>query len=517
MITSAAEQRLRTLRRISQIIFLLFFFYLFLRASFPLSLKIPVDLYLRADPLLALSSIISDRVIISTFIFSLFFVLLTIPLGRVFCGWVCPLGTSLDIFSYVLKNKIGKSFKKLLSLKYYVLIFLLLGAIFTSQLIWFLDPIALYNRSLTLSLFPIVTGFFALVFDQLFQLAFLQGFLSRIQLLLTSSLLPNQVNFFRMSSLALIIFLTIFLLEFVSRRFWCRNLCPLGALYAFLSKFQILKRRVTEDCTGCGICKDLCKMDAIDNDFKKTLDRECILCYDCVMDCPVSVTKINFKGKFGPQRFDLTRRKVLTSSALSLVSVGLLKTGFKDRNLKTGLIRPPGSRVEHEFLDRCIRCHECIKVCSTSGNFLQPAFLEGSLEAFWTPVGYARTGYCEYNCVMCTQVCPTQAIHSLDEVTKKKTVIGLAFIDRSRCIPWYKNTNCLVCEEHCPIPDKAIILKEEEFVHYDGTVKKVKRPYVKEDLCIGCGICETKCPVEGKSAIYITPQNEQRCRDKNKV
>ncbi len=258
-------------------------------------------------------------------------------------------------------------------------------------------------------------------------------------------------------------------------------------------------------------------MDAIGEDFKTTLDRECILCYDCVKDCPASVTKINFKADLKPQKFDLARRKVLTSTALGLVSVGLLKASFKDRNLKTGLIRPPGSRVEHEFLDRCIRCHECIKVCSTSGTFLQPAFLEGGLEALWTPVGYARTGYCEYSCVMCTKVCPTQAIHPLDEAVKKKTVIGLAFIDRSKCIPWYKNVSCLVCEEHCPVPDKAIILKEEEVLHYDGTLKKVKRPYVKEDLCIGCGICETKCPIEGKSAIYITPQNEQRWKDQNKV
>jgi len=504
---------LKTLRRISQILFLLFFLYLFLIASYPLTTKIPVDLFLRADPLIAISSIVSSRAFIGTFLLALILVFLTLPLGRVFCGWACPLGTSLDIFSYILKNKVGKSFKKLLSLKYYILIFLLVGAIFSSQLIWFLDPIALFNRSLTLSLFPILTGFLNLILNLLFQLSFLQDWLSKLQLFLSSTLLPIQVNFFRMSSLFLIIILTIFLLEVVSRRFWCRSLCPLGALYAFLSKFQILKRRVSPDCTECGMCKDLCKMDAIEKDFKKTLDRECILCYDCVKDCPIDVTKIDFKGRFETQRFDLGRRKVLASTALGLVSVGLLKSSFKDRNLKAGLIRPPGARVENEFLDRCIRCNECIKVCSTSGNFLQPAFLEGGLEAFWTPVGHARTGYCEYNCIMCTQVCPTQAIHPLDEATKKKTVIGLAFIDRDICIPWYKNENCLVCEEHCPVPDKAIILKEEEVIHYDGSKRKVKRPYMVEDLCIGCGICETKCPIEGKSAIFITPQGEQRWKD----
>lgn len=504
---------MKTLRRITQILFLLFFIYLFFIASYPLSTKIPVDLFLRADPLIAISAIVSSRAFISTFFLSLILVLITLPLGRVFCGWACPLGTSLDIFSYIFKNKAGKSLKKILSLKYYILIFLLIGAIFSSQLIWFLDPMALFTRSLTLSVFPIITGFFTLLLNLLFQFTFLQDWLSKLQLLLSSTVLPTQVNFFRMSSLILLIILVIFLLEFVSKRFWCRNLCPLGALYAFLSKFQVLRRRVSENCTECCICKDICKMDAIEKDFKTTLHRECVLCYDCVKGCPNAITQIDFKGKFIPQGFDLRRRKVLASTALGLVSVGFLKSSFKDRNLKAGLIRPPGARVENEFLDRCIRCHECIKVCSTSGNFLQPAFLEGGLDAFWTPVGYARIGYCEFNCIMCTQVCPTQAIHLLDVETKKKTVIGLAFIDRSRCIPWYKNIDCLVCEEHCPVPDKAIILKEEEVINYDGSLKKVKRPYVVEDLCIGCGICETKCPVEGKSAIIITPQGEQRWKD----
>ena len=206
---------MKTLRRISQILFLLFFLYLFLIASYPLTTKIPVDLFLRADPLLAISSIISSRAFIGTFFLALILVLITLPLGRVFCGWACPLGTSLDIFSYILKNKAGKSFKKLLSLKYYILIFLLVGAIFSSQLIWFLDPIALFNRSLTLSLFPILTGFLNLVLSLLFHLSFLQDWLSKLQLFFSSSFLPIQVNFFRMSSLFLIIILTIFLLEFV--------------------------------------------------------------------------------------------------------------------------------------------------------------------------------------------------------------------------------------------------------------------------------------------------------------
>jgi formate hydrogenlyase subunit 6/NADH:ubiquinone oxidoreductase subunit I len=120
-------------------------------------------------------------------------------------------------------------------------------------------------------------------------------------------------------------------------------------------------------------------------------------------------------------------------------------------------------------------------------------------------VGVARYGYCEYNCTLCTKVCPTDAIHPLDVEDKKKRVIGVAYIDRSRCYPWYKGRACSVCEEHCPTsPTKAIWMINMRLINH---------PHVREDVCIGCGVCETKCPVEGKSAIIVTPQNEQRWVD----
>ena len=465
------------------------------------------------DPLIALSSMVSARAFITTFIWAFFVLALTIPLGRYFCGWVCPLGTTLDVTSYVFKNKAGRSYLKLRYLKYMVLIFLLIGALFSSQLIWFLDPIALLTRSVTLSIWPIVTLISSTIFSLGFRVTSLQDWLSNIQNFFSSTLLPEQLTFFKMSGWVLLIFLTILIFEFVSRRFWCRNLCPLGAFFALFSKFQIWKRKVSADCNECAECQKICKMDAIKSDFTVTDFGECVQCYDCVKDCPPHVTSINFKGKIKPNKFDLGRRRVITSAVAGLVSVGILKTNFVSRNSKAGLIRPPGSREENEFLDRCIRCHECVKVCSTSGRFLQPAFLEGGLEGMWAPVGIARYGYCEFNCNLCTQVCPTDAIHPLEVETKKKTVIGLAYFDKNRCIPWYKNENCLVCQEHCPTSPKAIELKEEKVLHFDGKERLVKRPYMREDLCIGCGICETKCPIAGKSAIIVTTQNEQRWTD----
>ncbi len=504
---------MKTVRRVSQIFFLLFFLLLFLSATYPLKFKIPVDFFFRLDPLLAISSMVSARAFISTFIWALFILILTIVLGRFFCGWVCPLGTTLDSVSFIFKNKAGRSYKKIKWLKYGILIFLLIGAIFSSQVVWFFDPIALIARSLTLTIFPIATLIANALFGLLFNLESLQGPLIKVQGLFSSTFLPSELTFFRMSGWVLLIFLAIIAAEFVSRRFWCRNLCPLGALLAFFSKFQILRRKVKAGCTQCGDCEKICKMDAIEEDFLSTDGVECIQCFNCVKPCPPSVTKINFTGERKPYKLDLKRRRVIASALAGLASVGIFKTSFVSRNSKTNLIRPPGAREENDFLDRCVRCHKCIKVCATSGRFLQPSFLEGGVEAMWTPVGVARYGYCEFNCVMCTEVCPTDAIHELDVETKKKTVIGLAYIDRNRCIPWYENEDCIVCQEHCPTPQKAIELKQEKVTHFDGSERLVKRPYVREDLCIGCGICETKCPIEGRSAILITPQGEQRWSD----
>jgi ferredoxin len=172
------------------------------------------------------------------------------------------------------------------------------------------------------------------------------------------------------------------------------------------------------------------------------------------------------------------------------------------------LIRPPGARPEEEFLQLCVRCGECMKVCLTGG--LQPTLLEAGLEGLWSPRLVPRMGYCEYNCTLCGQVCPTQAIRRLLPDEKKKLRIGLAVIDPSRCLPYAFQTNCIVCEEHCPTPRKAIWFEEKEVLTHAGERRRVKQPRVDIELCIGCGICETKCPVQDLPAIRITSANEDR-------
>jgi len=168
---------------------------------------------------------------------------------------------------------------------------------------------------------------------------------------------------------------------------------------------------------------------------------------------------------------------------------------------------------EDKFLDRCVRCGECIRVCSTSGGGLQYSSLEGGFEGIWTPILDPYTGYCEYNCNMCGQVCPTGAIHPLPLKERQKMIMGIAHFNKTRCIPWYYGENCMVCEEHCPLPDKAIKFREEEVTTIDGRRNNILLPYVDEETCIGCGICVNKCPVEGERGIYLTNAEEYRWFD----
>ena len=68
----------------------------------------------------------------------------------------------------------------------------------------------------------------------------------------------------------------------------------------------------------------------------------------------------------------------------------------------------------------------------------------------------SRLGYCDYSCNACSQVCPSEAIPDLTLEDKRQAVMGLAYIDQDRCIPWTDNVDCIVCEEVCPVSDKAI-------------------------------------------------------------
>lgn len=120
-----------------------------------------------------------------------------------------------------------------------------------------------------------------------------------------------------------------------------------------------------------------------------------------------------------------------------------------------------------------------------------------------TPRLVPRLGYCSFNCNACGQVCPTAAIPPLSLEEKQGVRIGLASVNRDRCLPWAHDIPCIVCEEVCPVADKAIVLEEVEVVKGQSEMVFLQRPRVIQELCTGCGICEYQCPMGGEAAIRV--------------
>lgn len=502
---------MQTARRISQIVFLLFFFLLFFLATYPLTSEIPVDFFLRLDPLLGISTTLAARSFYTKIVPALILLALSVLFGRFFCGWICPLGTTIDGFDNVTHAKsMNEKLSHLKWVKYSLLTVVLTGSLVSVQLTGFVDPIPLFTRTVVTFLYPL----FVLITDGFMGFLMVIPFIEEPVFALNESLrgiiLPINITTFRGSVLIALIFVTVLGFAYLHKRFWCRNLCPLGAILGLFSRFRWYRRQVSDDCTNCKLCRKNCRMDAIATDFLTTDNVECISCMDCQKICPANAIHFGFTKSRESVKVDYNRRRLLTAGVAGLFSVGLLKVGFSQPAKRGKVIRPPGAMEEPEFLDRCIRCGECIRVCSTSGVGLQYATLESGWDGIWTPILLPKVGYCEYNCNMCGQVCPTGAIRPLPLEERQEIKIGTAHFDKTRCIPWYYGENCMVCEEHCPLPDKAIKFRESKVITIDGQDSTVLLPYVDESLCIGCGICVTKCPVEGERGIFLTNADEER-------
>ncbi|MFA5794910.1 MAG: 4Fe-4S binding protein [Candidatus Brocadiia bacterium] len=493
------------LRRISQILFLLLFVILLLlttaralgayysEPNFLLNI-IPANLFFIADPLVALSVMLVSRAFIMPFLAAVIVAIATILLGRVFCGWVCPLGTVMDLFSRVKpkhSNQVlrdgGKMLKKV---KYLVLMFILAAAIVGANIVGWFDPITIAFRAFALVFYPIFDYLAKGILDGV-------GATGAVGTLGNFGLVdPNSITFYG-SAVFLGVFALIIFAVFYQSRFWCRYICPLGALLGILSKCRVLKLNIGPGCNQCGRCNIVCKTGCLSKELVLESE-ECIQCYTCVSKCQHHSLAINFGSNTLPKDNILpSRRGFILTAGLGILSVPILRHSIMSkRNYNTmPRLRPPGATSpEEEFLNKCIRCGECMKVCPTNG--LQPLLVESGLYSMWTPTLVPRIGQCSYYCNACGQVCPTGAIKALQLEDKQESRIGLAYFDTNRCIPYVHKQTCMTCEEFCPVPDKAIAYNERNGIKY---------PYIVKDRCIGCGMCEKVCPVAGMAAIRVFP------------
>ena len=514
---SKKYRTIQALRILSQAGFFALFFYLLIETRFPGEDYIgQVEIFFHFDPLLALGTFIASRAIFFSFIFAAVTIVFTFVLGRVICGWVCPLGSCHQFFSFIFKKtgllKVKEGKTGPLSWKYYLLLFILVGAIFTVDLVGIFDPLSLLYRSFTSSILPALRISLSALIHLFYQIK-LAGFGdSLVQYLEGLSINTAFSQGFFIGA----IFITLVLLNISRERFWCRYLCPLGAFLGLVSRWNVLKLHIDpQKCIECGLCTIHCQTESTPFPPEDWKSYECVYCFTCSAICPTNA--IRFPLKSHPEkleRVDLSRRKLILTSFIGIAAVPFFHLSPSFRRAPAKLIRPPGALPEEKFLQKCVRCGECMKVCPT--NALQPALSEAGPEGIWTPILVPTVGYCEFYCSLCSQVCPTGAIKELTVPEKIKVVIGTAWVDKNRCIPYFLGTPCIVCEEHCPTSPKAIKLVKTEVKMPDGSVKTPVAPVVILDVCIGCGICEYKCPVVDKPAIYVTSVGEGRS-ERNQV
>ncbi|MBU0992999.1 MAG: 4Fe-4S binding protein [Proteobacteria bacterium] len=499
----------RHLRIASQLLFLCIFLFLFRQTDYNGSDHIPyaVNIFFRWDPLVAFTVMVAKRAVILVFLPSLIVIGLTVVFGRVFCGWICPLGTLIDMSARWIKPlwkwRINKR-----PLKYMILAFVFGAAILGVQYIAFFDPFSILVRGLTFALDPlmnaVVTGFFDGIYTHLPSLV--SNITEPVYTFLKETILPFKQTFFYLSGLSLLFLMFIFFLEKFERRFWCRNLCPLGALLSLLTRISFLRRVPFKSCSKCMACSLKCRMDAFEQEGR-LMTEECNMCMDCMDFCPDKIVGFSFRKPVNRTKMNTSRRSLLKSALLGmgLPFVSGVNPAFNKEH--PYLIRPPGALEEKDFLAVCVRCGECMKICIQ--NALQPVILEKGIECMFTPKLVPRFGYCEFNCTLCGQICPTGAIRKLNLPDKQKFVIGTASFDKNRCLPYDKGIPCIVCEEHCPVYDKAIKFKTVQSIDQKGNPVTLKKPYVVETLCIGCGICEKVCPLQGEAAVRVIAKSGQ--------
>ncbi len=473
----------------------------------------------RISPFLGISISLTTRTFTDAFLPALFFLIFAFVLGRFFCGWICPLGATLDGTDKKISENLKLSPKKLISIKswkYIVLLSAIILSVFGIQISGLIDPVSISIRSYGTVIFAYLNTLLKIIFDALYYVPVLNIFTEFIYSFLKDYFLDYNLTQYYNHIPVFLFFASILLLSLFTRRFWCKALCPLGAIYSIAGKAAFLKRHVdTSKCTNCMACEKNCRMDAIYNKGEATREGECIKCFDCLKACKYDAVKFKFALPFnrkskndisGTDQYPgilFTRRKLLFSLLSSLIAVPVFKhkPGFASSH--SGLIRPPGALSEQDFINTCVRCGQCMKVCPT--NALHPVLFEYGPDAVFTPQLIPRLGFCEKNCNQCSAVCPSGALKLVPIPEKETTVIGTAYIIRDLCIPWSEYKNCLVCEEMCPTKRKSIVFKVENMVDKEGQKVRVKLPYVLEDICIGCGACENKCPVRGDAAIRVRP------------
>jgi len=420
--------------------------------------------------------------------------LLTLLFGRIYCAVLCPLGILQDGLLFLTrlfrKKPRSRYYPPSRILRYVVALATAISAVAGSFfLLNLFDPYSMFGRIVTHLARPLFVAGNNLI------VALLEHF---------DIYGMHLKNVVRVSPLVLVPpLLTLILLSIavmLRGRWYCNTLCPVGTLLGLASRWSLINIRLQPAaCTSCKRCERICRAGCIDIAAKQIDASRCVACFDCVGACPTHAITYSRRQ---PERADAMtpaedvfslRRRELIFGSLSLIA---LSASLPLRTLAKPLlskairlpITPPGSKSLERFADLCTGCHQCVSVCPS--QVIQPSHGGYGLRGVMQPEMNFDAGFCNYECNLCSQICPSHAIAPLPLPEKQLTQIGTVNLLKGRCIVHTRHENCGACAEVCPT--HAVYTREQDYIHY---------PETNLDLCIGCGACQYVCPVAPKAII----------------
>ncbi len=444
-------------------------------------------------------------------VFSLIFILLLTALfGRVYCSTLCPLGTLQDVVTRIFKPK-----KKKRRFKYHKPNNWLRYALFAATAI-----LLIFGSALLLNLLDPYSNF-GKIFSNLVRPVYMWANNQLAAYYGNSyTVVPVEIKGFQAAAIVYsVVFLGVvgFLAAWRGRLF-CNTLCPVGACLSLLSRKSLVQIHLDhEKCNSCGLCAITCKAECIDAKERKVDMSRCVGCFNCMSACKSNgvlyTIPSNGKDAKTSDSTDEKRRFILGGLIASAASLTGLKA-FAEEEEHTGrgrgrgrgrgqgnrgepvpvvrefAISPPGSQTHDHFNSKCTACHLCVTACPK--QVLVPAFTEYGLMGILQPRLDYGVSFCNYECVVCSQVCPTGAIMPVNNEEKKLVQIGIAHFIRQNCVVITDKTDCGACAEHCPTQAVRMVR------HRNGLFL----PEVTDAICVGCGACEHACPTDPKS-IYV--------------
>jgi polyferredoxin len=440
---------------------------------------LPDNVFSRLDPLVGLAAIVASKAWISFWAAALITVAATVVFGRGWCGWICPVGTLLDLLAGRKRKPAQRMSRRWRVGKYVTLTVVMGAAVLGSLAPMILDPVTILTRPLQELARPFA-GTDAV--GQAVGADIGRGGLHAVALL---SLIP----------LALVLALNL-----IERRAWCRTLCPLGGMLGLISRLPGVRRTVdAESCISCGRCSAVCPTDAINRKAAgwSSSPAECTDCMLCVDACEQKANGFALTPHsmhVGLPTYREDRRDALIAAGAVGLSVGAAMLPVATASAEQYILRPP-STDDKRLAELCVRCGACYGACPT--GVLRPSVSFVSEAGPWTPMLDARPPHCTMNCNRCARPCPTDAIHT--PTPDEAAVLGLgkvATVNRTQCRAWVRNHDCMLCRQRCPIAGALVGQdRPRDFDAIHASEPQVQVPAINSDLCVGCNQCMGACPM----------------------